>query len=99
MENPCRSPPDAMMTDYIPVDCGLHSEFELAILRRSPMRLRWEDAAGRVRVGLVTPVDLQTRQHEEYLVVRDREQRYEIRLDRIRHHELLQGEDRANGST
>ncbi|RTZ61283.1 MAG: transcriptional antiterminator, Rof, partial [Gammaproteobacteria bacterium] len=29
------------MTDYQPIDCGIHSEYEVAILRGKPIRLRW----------------------------------------------------------
>ncbi len=78
-----------MTSDYITVDCRLHSEFELAILRRSPLRLHWRDADGATHISIVTAIDLQTRQHEEFLVVREGRQQYEIRLDRIRQHELL----------
>jgi len=59
------------MTDYIPVDCGLHSEYELAILRQQSLRLTWRDPQGTVHLGVYRPLDLRTRHGEEFLVVTD----------------------------
>ena len=75
-----------MMTDYTPVDCGLHSTYELAIMRRDRIKLGWRDTAGATHLETVIPVDLRTSSNEEFLVVSvsDRTQR-EIRLDRITH--------------
>ena len=72
------------MTDYTPVDCGIHSEYELSILQRKPLRISWRDAQGENHVAALLPVDLVTRNHEEFLVVRDEQQRsLELRLDYI----------------
>lgn len=72
------------MTDYIPIDCSRYSEFELAIMHRTRLRLSWRDAAGNLHLETLLPTDLRTRRGAEYLVVASttgREQ--EIRLDRI----------------
>ncbi|HFD79244.1 MAG TPA: transcriptional antiterminator, Rof [Gammaproteobacteria bacterium] len=72
------------MSDYRPIDCGLHSEYELAILRAQHLRLRWRDEQDRVRQEVVLPTDLQTRHHEEFLIARDPAGgQLRIRLDRI----------------
>jgi len=72
------------MTDYRPVDCGLHSEFELAVLRRQPVRISWQSKDGQAHIEVLTPVDLLTRQHEEYLVLADENrQQHALRLDHI----------------
>ena len=65
---------------YTPIACALYSEYELAILRRRRLRLRWCDAEGMDHIEVVRPVDLQTRQGEEFMVLEDGR---ELRLDRI----------------
>jgi Rho-binding antiterminator len=71
-------------TDYTPIDCGLYSEFELAIMHRSRLQVSWRDTQGSAHLEVLMPVDLSTRHGEEFLVAVDSlgaEQ--EIRLDRI----------------
>ena len=71
-------------TDYIPIDCGLYSEYELVIMHHERLRLSWRDARGDVHIGIVTPVDLRTRDGAEFLIVSDRDgETHVIRLDRI----------------
>ena len=74
-----------MMTDYTPVDCGLHSDHELAIMHRDRRKPGWRDAAGAIHLETVIPVDLRTRCNEEFLVVSIYRTQLEIRLDRITH--------------
>mgnify|MGYP002713350017 CR=1 FL=1 len=72
------------MTDYTPIDCGRHSEFELAIMQRRHLHLCWLDEQGQSHEATLLPTDLCTRNHEEFLLARDAdEQPLEIRLDRI----------------
>lgn len=71
-------------TDYVPVDCGLYSEYELAIMHRDRLRLSWRDATGNAHIGVVTPTDLRTREGQEFMVVTEQDgATLEIRLDRI----------------
>ena len=71
--------------DYTPIDCGLYSRYELAIMRGWALRITWEDATGMSHIELLHPRDLQTRDHAEYLIAeRGDGERIEIRLDRIR---------------
>ncbi len=73
------------MTDYHPIDCGLHSEYELAIMHRQRLRLCWQDPDGTEHIEVIMPLDLQTRAGEEFLIVRTAAgERLHIRLDRIR---------------
>ena len=58
------------MTDYTPVDCALHSEYQLAIMRRQTLRLTRHDIEDELRPTTVLPEDLRTRYHEEFLVIR-----------------------------
>jgi Rho-binding antiterminator len=72
------------MTDYTPIDCGLHSEYELAIMRRQSLRLAWNDARGTPHIGVYRPLDLHTRDGEEFMVVADADgTESQIRLDYI----------------
>ena len=72
-------------TDYKPIDCSLYSEYELAIMQGTRLQLSWRDAVGTSRIEVLVPVDLRTRQGEEFLVTIDHTGfEREIRLDRIR---------------
>jgi len=72
------------MTDYTPIDCGLHSEYELAILRGNRLRISWRGADGQHHLDVLKPLDLQTRKREEFLIGEDRHGRQlELRLDHI----------------
>ncbi|MBT7307137.1 MAG: transcriptional antiterminator, Rof [Gammaproteobacteria bacterium] len=73
-----------IMVHYTPVSCALHSELELAILRKSPRLLKWVLESGEVREETITPVDLITRIEGEFLLFNTAQQeRLEIRLDQI----------------
>lgn len=75
-----------MMTDYKPIDCGLYSEYEVAILHHSRLQLSWRDSSENVHIEVLTPNDLRTSRGEEFLVVTGKDGRQqEIRLDRILH--------------
>ncbi len=77
-------------TDYTPIDCSSYSEYELAIMHGKRLRVSWRDAEGSPRIEVLVPVDLRTRQGEEFLVATDHfgAQR-EIRLDRILGYQCL----------
>jgi len=71
-------------TDYTPIDCSVYSEFELAIMHRSRLQVSWRDTQGSVHLEVLLPVDLRTRNGEEFLVAVDSlGTEREIRLDRI----------------
>ncbi len=72
------------MTDYRPIDCGLYSQYELAIMHRTPLTLCWRDKDGLSHLETLLPEDLETRSGEEFLVLRNGAgERLEVRLDRI----------------
>ena len=78
------------MTDYQPIACDLHSQYELAIMQRRRLWLSWQDAQQATHTDMVSPLDLYTRAGAEFLRVRDQEDRIQdIRLDRITHWELV----------
>ena len=69
---------------YTPISCSIHSEYELAIMHKKLLQLTWRDADGQQHSGLVTPVDLLTRQHQEFLLATLPDNtEVKIRLDRI----------------
>jgi Rho-binding antiterminator len=77
---------------YRPIDCGLYSEYELAIMQRRCWRMHWRDEAGHDHLETLRPTDLQTRQGEEfmYAITDDGSERC-IRLDRIIKTEAIEG--------
>ncbi len=77
------------MTDYTPIDCGLHSEYEVAILHRRKLRMSWRSEQGD-QVQVLLPKDLQTRNGEEFLIAEAADgELLRLRLDRITHAEPL----------
>jgi len=79
------------MRHYEPIDCGLHSNYEVAILHRERLRLNWRDERGAAHMETLRPVDLRTeRDKGEYLVAERSDGRQErIRLDKIKEAELV----------
>jgi Rho-binding antiterminator len=78
------------MSDYIPIDCGLYSQYELAILHHRHLRVCWREPAGEVRIAMLTPRDLQTRAGAEFMIAEDQHgQPLELRLDWIQDTEVL----------
>ena len=72
------------MTDYTPIPCADYSLYELAIMHHQRLCLIWREA-NVVYDQIVTPLDLETRAGEEFLVCRNRiDEMLRIRLDRIR---------------
>ncbi len=76
--------PTESTTDYRPIACDLHSQYELAIVQRRKLHLSWSENNVTYNQA-VFPTDLQTVNHEEFLVCRlDSGEPRRIRLDRIR---------------
>lgn len=72
------------MTDYRPIACALYSQYEVAVLHRTPLRLRWRDPVGVVHVEVLMPEDLETRNGEEFLLARTPAgEPRRVRLDRL----------------
>jgi Rho-binding antiterminator len=69
---------------YTPIDCDLYSEYEVAILHRQRMRLKWQDDEGNEHTEVVMPQDLKTEEHREYLIATGTDgSPLRIRLDHI----------------
>ena len=75
------------MTEYQSIDCGLHSQYELAIMHRQAIHLRWQDVDGSVYDETLQPLDLIAKNGEEFLIARTANGvQQKIRLDRILKH-------------
>ena len=72
------------MTDYQPIACGLYNRYELAVMHRTPLTLCWRGADGLSHLETLLPEDLETRNGEEFLVLRNGAgEQFRVRLDRI----------------
>jgi transcriptional antiterminator Rof (Rho-off) len=76
------------MTDYIPIPCSQYDRYEVAIMHHRRLRLMWH-ADNVVYRRIVKPIDLQTRNSEEFLICRKGVETFSIRLDQIREVETL----------
>ena len=77
---------DGAKTDanYVSISCATYSEYELAILQRQKLRLVWSDG-NVIHNQVILPLDMQTRNHGEYLIGRDETgASVTVRLDHIR---------------
>lgn len=72
------------MTEYVPIPCSQYDRYEVAIMHRRFLCLVW--CSGNVQYRrIVKPIDLQTREGQEFLVCRMADgEMLSIRLDRIR---------------
>lgn len=70
---------------YQAISCASYDKYELAIMRKTVLPLRWRDDRGQVMQATLLPLDLRTeRGYGEFLLAQDREGRaYRIRLDHI----------------
>ncbi len=79
--------------DYRPIDCGVYSGYELAIMHRDRLQVHWRDEVGMDHIERLRPLDLKTRNGQEFMIVETLQgERREIRLDRIIAAEKVVGE-------
>ena len=76
--------------NYQPISCELYSEYELAIMHGQKVKLVWHEQ-GQSRIATVMPLDLVTRDHQEFLIAEDHQREpLQIRLDFIRSQQFNQ---------
>jgi Rho-binding antiterminator len=69
---------------YQPIPCADYERFERAIIHRQRLRVAWRRTDGQHHLNVLCPLDLQTRNSEEFLLAATRQgERVRIRLDRI----------------
>ena len=72
------------MSDYQPIACGLYSQYELAVMHRTPLTMSWQGGDGLSHLETLLPQDLETCKGEEFLVLLNAAgERLRVRLDRI----------------
>ena len=86
--------PAARMTEidkpYQPIPCAIYSEYELSIMQQHQLQLVWFDSDHIEHISRVTPLDLKTENHAEYLLAQDHEKHLlKIRLDYIQQYRIL----------
>lgn len=83
---------------YKSIDCGLYSEYELAIMHRQKLRIIWQGEGNTLHCEILTPVDLLTKAGEEFMVVENAiGDQHQIRLDLILRAIPLAGKSRNPG--
>lgn len=69
-----------MSPDYRPIDCGLHDELQLRVLRGRSVEVRWIEADGDERRSVGRVTDVFSRDGAEYLRLEDGR---DVRLDHL----------------
>lgn len=69
-----------MTEPYSPIDCGLHDELQLRVMRGREVDVTWLDSSGATRQRTGRVVDVFSRAGAEFLRLDDDS---EIRLDRL----------------
>ncbi len=73
-----------MSDQYRPIDCNLHSQYELYIMHHELLRMAWLDELGQEHLDLLMPKDMLTELGAEYIVCENNhDMDVKIRLDRI----------------
>ena len=78
-----------MNKHYKPIACSLHDEYEIAIMHRKYLNIKWfDDDAGVYHTDKVLPKDILLKNKEEFLVARAHDSAQNnnelcIRLDKI----------------
>lgn len=68
---------------YQPIACALHDEYEIAIMHKKPLKIRWSDN-DEVHSARLQPKDIQVKDGQEFLIAASEDgKQYCIRLDRI----------------
>jgi len=71
------------MTDYKPIECGLHSEYELLIMRAQRVNIEFQGANELKQVHTGTPTDMISKNNAEFLEISSAGRKELIRLDKI----------------
>ncbi len=73
-----------MTRPYIPIACALHDEYEIAIMHKKQLHIKWLDENDQHHTEKVFPKDILTKNKEEFLVAVTLDNRVlRIRLDKI----------------
>lgn len=72
------------MSEYKPIACALHEQYQFAVMKQVLLDLIWDDHSGGKHRSRVRPKDVYARDKAEYLLAEiENFGEIEIRLDRI----------------
>jgi transcriptional antiterminator Rof (Rho-off) len=57
-----------MTKPYQPIACALHDKYEIAIMHKKQLRIRWSDDRDEQHAGDVLPKDILVKDKQEFLV-------------------------------
>lgn len=77
-----------MTKPYQPIACSLHDEYEIAIMRKTQLKIKWRDDNGNQQTAMIMPKDILVKNKEEFLLAGTHDSAQEnkvlcIRLDKI----------------
>lgn len=73
-----------MASTYHPIACALHDEYELAVIHKKHLSIRWLDDLGKLHVAKVLAKDILVKNKEEFLIAEmPANKELCIRLDKI----------------
>jgi transcriptional antiterminator Rof (Rho-off) len=73
-----------MNEPYQPVSCALHDEYEIAIMHKKHLTIKWSDDNGNQHTDKVLPIDTMVKNKEEFLIANTQDnEELCIRLDKI----------------
>jgi transcriptional antiterminator Rof (Rho-off) len=73
-----------MNITYLPIACALHDEYEIAIMQKKYLNIKWLDEEGDYHTEKVLPKDLVVKNREEFLLaLLQGNKELCIRLDKI----------------
>jgi len=69
---------------YQAISCADYSKYELWIMHRRNLKVAWKDETGQEHLGILQPLDLRTRNKQEFLIAQlPQGDKVQIRLDMI----------------
>lgn len=57
-----------MPKPYKPISCPLHDQYEIAIMYKKHLKIKWSDAEGNQQTAKVLPKDILVKNKEEFLL-------------------------------
>lgn len=73
-----------MSKSYIPIACALHDEYEIAIMQKKHLNIKWVDEVGQKHSAYILPIDILVENKEEFLIADSGDNReLKIRMDKI----------------
>jgi transcriptional antiterminator Rof (Rho-off) len=77
-----------MTKPYERIACALHDEYEIAIMHKKHLSIKWLDGSDKQHTAKILPIDILVKNKEEFLVARTHDSAQDnkefcIRLDKV----------------